>query len=152
MGEEARRLTPEPEQQADPVVIFWQKGDPLDGPERWYPIPGYESYYFASTHGRIMRIAGGRGARARRILRLVPNKDGYPTVRLCVNNKPKTFNVHVLICRTFHGEPPEDEYGTFEVCHGPDPDYTNCSASNVKWGTRKENVQEQWNRYYAGRR
>ena len=125
---------------------LWAPGEPLEGPERWYPCFGYESDYFASTEGRVMRITGGPGTRPGKILKPSPNQDGYMTVRLS-SGKAKTFNLHWLICRTFRGSPPRDIAGDGQVAHGPDPTLSNCRACNLNWESRFDNLMDQQQRY-----
>jgi hypothetical protein len=137
-------------QQIDPKEVqLWDPSIPLvkGEPERWYPVPDYESLYFASTEGRIMRIAGGRGAQALRCLKPSPNQDGYMTTRLTKDGVSKTFNWHWLIARTFHGKPPVDVAGDGQIAHG-DSDKTNNAAWNLSYESRYDNLMEQQARYY----
>lgn len=73
--------------------------------EVWTPVvlPGGEtsSKYLISSHGRILRIAGGRGAVSGRVLRTPVTQDGYPTVCLYSGKKRCTYNVHTLVAWAF---------------------------------------------------
>jgi hypothetical protein len=124
---------------------YWSKGDPLDGPERWYPIAGYEGLYEVSTLGRVARIAGGRGARGPfpRILKATLNADGYPTVRLSKNAKPLTCNVHVLVAVAYH-EIPKDMIEP-EVDH-INEDRADCRAINLQYLSKAANLAKRYER------
>ena len=71
---------------------------------------------------------------ADRMLRPQVNKNGYRFVILPFEGRRRTFAVHRLVCAAFHGDPPPDH----EVRH-LDGCRTNNVASNLRWGTRKEN-------------
>ncbi len=62
---------------------------------------------------------------------------GSTTVSLCREGKPKTFGVHQLVCRAFHGEPPSGH----EVCHS-NGDSTDTLATNLRWDSRAANAQD----------
>jgi len=134
------------ERAVDTHILTWERGESLDGPERWYPVPGYESLYFASTLGRIIRITGGQGTRAGRYLTPSRNHNGYMTVRLTKGGISKTFNLHWLIARTFLGEPPVDVAGNAQIHHN-DADTRNNAAVNLSYTSQYENLMEQQARY-----
>lgn len=50
--------------------------------------------------------------------------------------KGKNYKIHRLICRAFHGDPPE---GKNIVLH-LDENALNNEPSNLRWGTQKENL------------
>jgi len=131
-------------------------GEALDGEEKWAPCSGFESYYFVSTHGRVMRVAGGNGTRMRagvhlgRVISTRPNSKGYPIVNLWRNSVRATVKVHKLVGLAFLGPPPRDEYGEFQL-HHKDADSTNNRATNLEWLTAKENREEEWHRYIHGK-
>jgi hypothetical protein len=81
------------------------------------------------------------------VLKHSPNQDGYPTIRLSLDGKAKTFNSHWIIARTFHGEPPCDVAGDFQI-HHEDTDKMNCAAWNLSYETRYDNLMEEQARYY----
>ena len=91
------------------------------------------SDYAVSNMGRVKRITFGKSVRPKRILTPVLTTFGYHEVALGVGNR---FPVHQLICRAFHGEPPTARH---EPDH-QDFDRTNNRADNLKWATRKENL------------
>jgi hypothetical protein len=121
---------------------YYVPGDPLEGPERWYPIIEYEGIYEASTHGNIRRIAGGRGVRGPipYVLKRAMNADGYLVCRLSKGGKPLTVNVHVVIARTFLGEPPKDMPEP-EVDH-IDEDRANPAAWNLQYLSKFANLDK----------
>jgi len=47
----------------------------------------------------------------------------------------KTYKVHRLVCEAFHGPAPEGA-----VCMHVNEDYRDNRASNLRWGTQKENL------------
>ena len=107
--------------------------------EKWKDIKGYEGIYQVSDLGRVkslerMVITNGGGYRPvrERILkqRITPN--GYIVAGL----SGKTYNVHRLVLDTF--KPIGKHMDTMHL----DNDRTNNKLSNLKWGTRKENLQQ----------
>ena len=135
---------------------YWEPGQPLEGPERWYPILGFEGTYEVSTLGRIRRIAGGNGTRIKngkpRIIKTHPNSKGYWICNLWKDGKRKTIKVHKIVARAFHGEPPEDIAGDFEVHHKLNaqgvPDKSDNRAWMVEYVSAYENQMEMQHRYY----
>lgn len=116
--------------------------------ERWRAIPGYEGLYEASSEGRIRsldrEVRTGIDARRvikGRILSQVPGAYGYLLVGLYLRGggKRRTYAVHSLVVATFHGPRPSEDH---ECCHW-DNDRTNNRASNLRWGTRSENRDDQ---------
>lgn len=109
--------------------------------EIWKPIPGYEGLYEASSLGHIRGVnridSAGRKWRARE---LSPGKStgGYLQVGLFKNGRPKYHYVHRLILLTFHGAAP-----TGTECRHIDGDPNNNAASNLRHGTRSENIRDQ---------
>ena len=63
---------------------------------------------------------------------------GYPTVHLMMPNKrAKTFRVHALVLLAFVGPRPKGA----DSCHN-NGNPSDCSVENLRWGTRRENVQD----------
>lgn len=56
--------------------------------------------------------------------------------RLIFVFRRKSYKIHQLVCEAFNGPKPFPEA---VVCH-KDENYLNNSASNLKWGTQKENL------------
>jgi hypothetical protein len=67
------------------------------------------------------------------------HKSGHRNVRVKINGKPTMFSLHVLVATTFHGPCPEG----LECCHKNGIPSDN-RADNLRWGTRKENIQDQF--------
>lgn len=67
-----------------------------------------------------------------------PHPGGYATVSLYGNGSRRPTLVHIIIAETFHGPRPFPEA---EVRH-IDGNKSNCSASNLCWGTRVENEHD----------
>lgn len=107
-----------------------------EGPEEWRPVVGYETHYEVSSHGRVRRIAAAMGATPGKIIRGVPmGKYGHLALNLCRDRRPKTFLVHRLVCRAFHGPPPTPEH---EVAHW-DGVSTHNHEGNLRWATSTGN-------------
>lgn len=110
--------------------------------ETWRPCPGFECSYAVSNLGRVKSLRRfvltktGRGWWVReRIIFLGLTRKGYPSCRLWLNGSAYSREVHRLICRAFHGEPPS---GGLEVAH-KDGNRLNCASDNLRWATRKSN-------------
>lgn len=106
--------------------------------EQWKDIPGFESFYQASTHGRIMRIVKGPSTKQGRILKQQKHHSGYMQVCLCVNGRQyKSLRIHKLVLTTFVG-PKLYNY----QCRHLDGNKQNNHLPNLKWGTPKENAND----------
>lgn len=116
-----------------------------DGARMRLPIPDYEGCYEIDTDGRVYslartfdRINRGRIQTVRvpaRELARCFNRTGYPIVMLHKDGQKKTREVHRLVCRTFHGEPP---FPTAEAAHD-NGIRADVRAENVAWKTRAQN-------------
>lgn len=114
----------------------------LSKAQRW--VPGYEGHYYVDAGGDVYSAERTfpRKNRGRCQIVRVPwrrlvkclNRNGYPIVRLFKDNKARTFEVHRLVCRCFHGEPD----GRQEAAHS-DGNKENCSAKNVRWASSRNN-------------
>lgn len=117
---------------------------------RWKWIPGYEGSFKAHSKGKfkrtrnivISRKCGKEGLYPRRIvfpkgpIKLSKGKV-YPRVRLTTEKSSKLWKAHHLILITFQGPCPEGK----EARH-LDDDPSNLRNSNLKWGTRKQNMRD----------
>jgi len=110
--------------------------------EEWRPVLGYEGSYEVSNFLRVRsldrdvpRSNGTVQRRKGKILSIVMN-DGYPQVALGIDIRRK---IHVLVCEAWHGPKPTPSH---EVAHG-DNDRANCRPGNLRWATRKENMDDQ---------
>lgn len=116
--------------------------------ERWVPVPDYDGLYEVSDLGRVRSL--GRRVRTwfgdrlheGRVMNRSLKPHGYLEVVLqdsAGGRKPKFCTVHSIVARAFHGEAPSEHH---EVCHN-DGVRANCAASNLRWGTRRENMADQ---------
>ena len=84
-----------------------QKPDMAEDKEIWRIIPDTQGLYEASSGGKIRRVS--------KPLSICIEKDwtgkGYGLVKLSVKGNSKTFRVHTLIARTFHGEKSKNVFG-----------------------------------------
>ena len=70
-------------------------------------------------------------------LKTYEHKTGYLKCCLTINNKQHRVSVHRLIATTFYGVRPDRM-----VCRHLDGNKRNNSASNLTWGTQKENIDD----------
>lgn len=98
----------------------------------WRPIPGYEAYYHASDSGLVWSV------RKCQLLVQSPTAKGYLQVTLSVGGKTWPVQVHQLIALTFIGECPPG----MEVLHGDGNVRTDNSRTNLRYGTRAENLRQ----------
>ena len=109
--------------------------------EIWKDIKGYEGIYQVSNLGRVKSLAryvntsisNGKRYVRERILKSNITTNGYCVCALGIKN---TKNIHKLVLEAFC---PIDE--KMDVMH-IDNDRTNNRLENLKWGTRKENLQQ----------
>lgn len=113
--------------------------------EEWRSVPGYEGIYEASSLGRIKtlprRLKTWYGTRAchEKILKTRVCTNGYLNIALQKDRQVKWTTVHAVVARTFHGEPKPGQ----EVRH-LDGNRVNCAAGNLEWGTRFDNMRDQY--------
>lgn len=96
--------------------------------------PGYE----VTPDGRIYSVTSNWRGHGRREMNHSPNSDGYPSVRIMINGKRKRIAVHVLVAR--HHLPGRPSV-MHEIRH-LDGNKLNPHASNLAWGTDKENTDD----------
>lgn len=102
----------------------------------WRNIPGYVGVYVLSEFGEVKRIRPGVGrARVGAILCTGKNPKGYKHLLLSRNGRSKTFYIHTLVCRVFHGPKPTPAH---QAAHRDD-DKENNHQSNLYWATPKQN-------------
>lgn len=115
--------------------------------EEWRPVHGWESLYEVSNLGRMRRlerrIVQSNGVVRKWTAALQQpwlNSNGYPTLMLSsVSHEPVRLNnlVHVAVLEAFVGPRPEG----MDACHW-DGDRTNANLTNLRWGTRSENIAD----------
>jgi len=108
------------------------------GKEHWLPVVGHEGYYEVSDHGRVKRIAPGKGATPGKILSGGTDRDGYILVSLWKNNIQTMCKVHRLVAMAFIGMPTERQS---EIRH-LDGNPANNNLSNLQWGSSTENIAD----------
>ena len=101
------------------------------------PIQGYYGKYSAGEDGHIYCYSKARNNRKKSYP--FPLKEsiwgnGYPFVSL-IGKKKKTAFVHILVCKTFHGNKPKNADCTRHL----DGSKTNNRPDNLQWGTWYEN-------------
>ena len=98
-------------------------------------IQGYEGLYQVSNLGNVKSLEryvnnkGGKRFQKERILKPRKNKDGYYSVIISKEGKPKNFSVHVLVAMAFLGHVPNGHI--IEVDH----------KNEIKADNRAENLQ-----------
>lgn len=104
----------------------------MTGCDVWLPVPGYAGLYEVSNLGEVRNAVTGQS--------LKPGTNrGYQHVSLYRDNDGgRTYYVHTLVLRAFCGEPP---FPGFEACHN-DGDRGNNRLTNLRWGSRQDNVDD----------
>lgn len=105
--------------------------------ERWLSVVGYEGQYEVSDLGRVRsldRVIWDRNGRCVR-LRGKLIKPGRTGNRVTVALNGKSFYVHNLVLIAFVGPCPPGK----ECCHNTTDSTDNC-LSNIRWGTRQDNM------------
>lgn len=113
-----------------------QARDDLPG-EEWRPVPGWPGYEVSSL-GRVYSIRRPGATRSGRILKQGIQPSGHPYLGLCRSGVPQRFYVHQVVALGFLGPKPE---GMREIRH-LDGNPANNVPSNLKWGTRSENLYD----------
>lgn len=99
----------------------------------WKAIPGFPNYV-ANRNGQIKSLLRGG-----RILKSNVSSTGYPMVNMKdENGKWAGRLVHVVIATAFIGPRPDG----MDCCHN-DGNKLNAAASNLRWDTRKANLNDQ---------
>lgn len=96
--------------------------------ETFTAIPGFPNYYL-SLAGKVYSSFRGR------VIKTEIDRDGYPIQAMQVGGKQCQRRIHRLMLLTFVGPCPNG----LEVLH-IDDDKTNNDLSNLKYGTRSENM------------
>lgn len=112
--------------------------DPNCTPEEWRIIP-FAPLYEVSSRGSIRRtVKGATSGICGRILKPRLHTQGYHTVCLMVDGKPKQFLMHRVVAITFHGDRTAEK---LIVCH-VDGSKINNTPENLYWGTHKQNTAD----------
>lgn len=109
--------------------------------ERWLPIPGWAGLYSISDIGnvrseaRVVERSDGKQQTVReRLLRMVPDRNGYLRVNLFRNNVGFTRYVHQLVLSAFAGQQPEGLLSRHR-----NGDQVDNRLENLCYGTDSEN-------------
>ena len=111
--------------------------------EVWVPVRGYEGMYEVSNHGRVKSIRRtvrrppcGRSLKPSTMTYperiLATNSRVYPRVELFANSVGRQVDVHRLVAEHFLE-------GSGQVVRHLDGNPKNPAASNLAWGTYKDN-------------
>ena len=101
-------------------------------------IPGYAGYFVDET-GIVYSSAKWRGQVGLRALAVEDNRRGYLRVRMvCPDGKRRIVCVHKLMALVFLPAKPSPAH---EIRHINGDSHDN-KATNLKWGTRKENAMD----------
>ena len=111
--------------------------------EVWQPIRGYEGLYEVSDWGRVRSLdrtiktaSGARSFRGRLLKPYKAGPKGYMTIRLSWPAREKAY-IHALVAQAFRGPRPKGH-----DCRHLNDDHLDNRASNLAWGTRKENMAD----------
>lgn len=101
-------------------------------------VPGYLGYA-AGDDGSIWSCVPYRGSRCwRHLSPTIHKRSGYHRLAVSIPLRwRKQVTVATLVCTAFHGPRPAG----MECCHG-DGTRSNDAAANLRWGTRRENMQD----------
>lgn len=94
----------------------------------------YNTFRYYNIHGKIIKIDGIRKLKNRL------KKNGYYSVVLYINDKPKEFLVHRLVALNFI----ENKYNKNQINH-IDGNKLNNNYKNLEWCTQTENAKHAYN-------
>lgn len=106
--------------------------------EEWKDIKGYEGHYQVSNYGRIKSFAINKGMYVK-ILKYVPDKDGYNRIGIYNKGKMKNFSVHRLVAKAFIYNP-----NNYPVVNHINGIKTDNRVNNLEWCTIKHNTKESY--------
>lgn len=107
---------------------------------KYKPVPGFKDRYRVGNDGSVWTrlLPGSKGKHGPwRQLKPTRTVNGYTTVSLCGDGRPKQMFVHRLILMVFVGPPPA---GT-QACHGNGIRHDN-RRRNLRWDTPSANHKD----------
>lgn len=114
--------------------------------ERWLSVVGFESEYEISNLGRLKSLHrrvdlgnGGWRVFPERLMKLTPSGNGYLNIALRKSGDITYTTIHAIVLRAFVGDPQPGQEGRHL-----DGDRINCRLDNLEWGTRLENMRDQY--------
>lgn len=114
--------------------------------ETWKPVVGYEGLYEVSDIGRIrsldrrLRMRYGSKLLPGKVLKPAVRKNGYQQIQFQVAGQPKKYAlIHRVVLEAFVGPSPDGC-----ECRHLDGHKPNCRLDNLEWGTKLENMQDQY--------
>ena len=105
--------------------------------EIWKPVVGYEGLYEVSNLGRV-KSHYGKNITGARILRQLPNANGYLRCRLYKAKRVKDRAVHSLVLEAFVCKRPTDEH---QGAH-KNGNRSDNTLENLYWATPLENMRD----------
>ncbi|EEL5265788.1 hypothetical protein GMF57_12335 [Salmonella enterica] len=97
-----------------------------------------EFTYEVTPDGKVFSLDSNWRGYGKRELAQHLNSHGYPSVRIYVNGARKRMAVHVLVAKEYLPPRPSESH---QIRH-LDGNKLNNSASNLAWGTAKENADD----------
>lgn len=94
--------------------------------------------YAVSEDGRVWAVGTNWRGYGEREIKPTENGHGYLKVRLTIGGRRRNIPVHRIVALAFVGPKPSPAH---EVCH-VDGNRQNNAASNLRWGTRKDNAAD----------
>ena len=102
--------------------------------EEWRDIKGFEGLYQVSNLGRVKKLNYRGKENREKILKGVPDKDGYLRIHLHKYNKSKTKRIHRLVAECFIENP-----NNYPMINHIDENKQNNNVENLEWCTTKYN-------------
>ena len=102
---------------------------------KWYPIPKFDDKYLINKKGEVLSL-NYRRTNKRKILKCIPDKDGYLTIMLCLNGIIYNKKIHRILCEIF--KPRVNDL--IEVNH-KDGNKKNNNLNNLEWCTKSYNIK-----------